>query len=440
MSALPEPLPVVEPALKPLTPVPPPSRRNAALGLLLFLIVTCAGGFWIWRSLQRNHLEEQRLAAIRSARRVPVHRGTLEVRVKVSGTMRARVFANIVAPRLRTPENDRAMPLIRVAPAGARVRKGDLVAQFDPQATKDHLDDTRDGLHNRSNALAKAKVQLDVEFFALLKSIDQARGKVDKARWDLKSISVRSKNAAEGLQLNLEQAQAEYEELLAQLPLRLESQAASQAMSEISEEIERLHVERHEEDLARLDVHTPVDGMVVLQSYYRHGGEQVTIDAGDRLTPGQPFMRVVDTRTLQLEGAINQAECEQFRIGQQARIQLDAYPEALYHGRVHSIGVMAVTPGRQQYYLRTVPIRVEVMDADEKLFPDLTASAEVVIDRVENVLLAPSDAVKEENGQSFVYVQKGDGVEKRVVTKGRMSGTHTVLEGGVNEGEVVVIE
>ena len=180
--------------------------------------------------------------------------------------------------------------------------------------------------------------------------------------------------------------------------------------------------------------------MVVLGYQHRHDGVQATIGTGDRFHPGAPVLRVVDTSTLQVEGAINQSDVEQIRVGQPATVRLDGYTGAEYKGRVRSIGVLASTPGRAQYYLRTIPIEVELLDAGDALLPDLTASAEVLIDKVDDVLLAPSDAVKEENGQSFVYVLKGQATERRSVTVGRMSATHTVIEEGVAAGDVLVVD
>lgn len=436
MSALPQtlPAPEVQPA-----PAPPPPDRRVAIALLAVLLVAVTGGFWIYRSVSRNAAAERQAQALSAARRVAVKRGNLEIRVRISGTLRARVFANVVAPRLTIPERDRAMSLIRVADSGSRVHRGDIVAEFDPQAAKDHLDDTRDLLHARTNLLVKRAALLDIEFLNILKAIDRARAKAEKARWDLKSIPVRSAIQAETFRLNAEEAEAEYQATLANLPLHLESQAAYQSIYEIAEEIDKLHVERHEGDLRRLTIPSPVDGMVVLGYQHRHDGVQATIGTGDRFHPGAPVLRVVDTSTLQVEGAINQSEVEQFRIGQPARVRLDGHAGAEYPGRVRSIGVMASTPGRSQFYLRTVPIEVELLDGDERLLPDLTASAEVLVDKVEDVLLAPSDAVREENGRPFVYVLKGQETERRPVTVGRMSGTHTVIEEGVNEGEVLVV-
>jgi HlyD family secretion protein len=320
------------------------------------------------------------------------------------------------------------------------VRKGDVIAAFDPQAVKDHLDDTRDALHDRSNMLARKKTLLDLEVENLTQQLRKAKAKMDKARLDLGTIPVRSGIKAETLRIAAALAEDEFNALEAELPLRIQSQAASLRISELNEEMEQLHVERHEQDLAHLTIHAPNDGTVVVQTMRRSMGEQVTLGVGDRVTPGALLMRVVDSSRMQVEGLINQAECGNFRIGQEAIVRVDAYPEAVFRGRVYAIGAMASNPGRQQYFLRTIPIRVEILDGDSRLLPDLSASADVLVEKAANVLLAPAQALHEENGQTVVYLQKPDGVERRPVVKARVHGSQAALLEGVEAGDVVVID
>jgi hypothetical protein len=263
---------------------------------------------------------------------------------------------------------------------------------------------------------------------------------MDKARLDLQTIPVRSGIKADNLRIAAALAEDEYHALEADLPLQIQSQAASLRMSELSEEIERLHVQRHEQDLAHLTIRAPNEGTVVVQTMRRAMGEQVLYGVGDRATPGALLMRVVDTSRMQVEGLINQSECGSFRIGQEAVVRVDAYPDAVFRGRVYAIGAMASNPGRLQYFLRTIPIRVEILDGDDRLLPDLSASADVLVEKTDNVLLAPAQALHEENGQTVVYLQKPDGVERRPVVKARVHGAQAALLEGVEEGDVVVVD
>ena len=416
----------------------PPPRPRLWPWLLLGLIVFAGGGELWLRSARQA--EATRAAAARPVVTAIVQRGTFEVRVRLTGQVSARIYSNIIAPKLRSPAPDRPMTLLNMASTGLFVQSGAVIAEFDPQSTRDHLDDTRDGLHDRINQLDKFRASVDLETETLSQQLGRARAKLDKARIDLRTLVIRSANRSELMRIAVAEAEAEYRALEDQFLMRLQSQAAALRIREIDREMEGMHVARHQQDLDRLTLHAPVTGVVVAQTQFRPGGQQVTLGVGDRVAPGALIMRVIDRTSMQVEGAFNQSDSSSFRIGQEATIRLDGYPGLEYHGRVYAIGSLANTPGRQQFQLRTIPIRLEILNPDEHLLPDLTASADVLVEREEGVLLAPARALKDEGGQTVVYVQTSDGIERRPVTRRRIHGSQAALTEGVAEGEIIVVE
>lgn len=412
-----------------------PAKRSTALGIIAGLILVAGSAGLAW---QRTHPAQQ--AAVRPVRTAIVKRGTLPITALIGGSTSARRFANITAPKLTVPENDRPMTLMMLAESGSRVRQGQIIARFDPQSTADHLDDTQDGLHLRKNTLAKVRADLDLQVEILVQNLRKAKSKLDRARLDQRTIAVRSQIQVAKFQIAVDEALSEYDALQTDLPLQIASQTSLLRIYELNAEIEQIHVDRHQRDMDKLTLHAPTEGMVVVRQMHRHGGEDVTYAVGDRLSPGSLLMQVVDQRSMQVESLVNQAEYGQFRIGQHARIRLDAYPEAEYQGRVYAIGSMATAPGRQGAWLRTIPVRLQIDNPDSRTLPDLSASAEVMVDKVENALLVPAEALLEENGQTFVHVQKGDSVERRAVTGARIHGAHASVLDGINEGEIVVLD
>jgi hypothetical protein len=178
--------------------------------------------------------------------------------------------------------------------------------------------------------------------------------------------------------------------------------------------------------------------MVVVQSQNRPGGDQVMVAAGDRIIPGQSFMKIVDIASMQVEGTINQAESSSFRVGQEAVITLDAFPGSVYQGKLYSIGALASAPGRSAtYFLRNVPVRVQILNADTKVIPDLSAAADVLMSRVEMAVQIPAQALERSGGQSFVHVKTAKGFEKRAVKPGVTNGTMLQIAEGLKPGEEV---
>jgi HlyD family secretion protein len=317
------------------------------------------------------------------------------------------------------------------------VKKGEVVAEFDPQQMRDHLDDTIAGYRQQENDVKKQVAQNELDLENYRQTLLVARAALDKAKLDLKAADVRSAIDAEILKLRVEEAQATYKQIADNMGLKEASERAALRYDEIGLYKEKLHVQRHQEDLDRLVVRAPMDGMVILGAMQRPTGDQATYEVGDRVRPGQPFMKIVDPKALQLEGEINQAESSSFRIGHTAKIGLDAYPKSRLQGKVYSIGALAVGGRRQQYFIRSIPIKIQIENPTAGVIPDLTGHADILLASDENALLVPSSAVEHEKEGDFVYVQTPQGFQKRHVTLAGTNGTESMIEAGVSEGDVI---
>jgi HlyD family secretion protein len=432
MSISSDPAPNTRPASN-APPMAPP--RRSRLGPALFFLGLIALGSGILYTLYRPKAAPAVVSA--SVRTARVQRGSIEWRLRVDGVTAARDFANITAPRIRGVGGGRDLYVLKMAKSGSFVKKGDVVAEIDPQSLKDRIDDTEDGLRDKQNSVEKKKVSQELDNENLTQTLRVAKAQVDKAHLDMKAKEVRTAVDQELLDLAVEEAEAQYKQIAEELPLRARSQEADLKMTMIDLQLQQESLERYQGDLDKFTIKAPMDGMVVVNTLFRPGGDQVQISEGDQLSPGQPFMKIVDVSTMQVEATINQAESSLFRIGQTAVAHLDAFPGAHYPAKVFSIGALATTGGREQYYLRTLPIRLQLLNVDSRIIPDLSASADVLVDHAQNVLIAPASALTQEGDKYFLYVRTPQGFQKREVKIGIENGTQVSVLEGVTEGDVV---
>jgi cobalt-zinc-cadmium efflux system membrane fusion protein len=178
--------------------------------------------------------------------------------------------------------------------------------------------------------------------------------------------------------------------------------------------------------------------MVVLQTASRNG-ELTQIQVGERVSPGQPFMRVVDPASMQLEGLMSQTEAEIVRLGQPATVRFDAFPDIVLHGKVRAVGALAFSGRRTNYFIRRIPVRVSIDNPDTRVIPDLSASADVVVSGVAEGIIVPREAVQEEAGKSVVYVRSEQGFNARPVEVAGENNTHLALASGGKDGEEVAV-
>ncbi len=327
-----------------------------------------------------------------------------------------------------------------VAP-GSRVKKGQIIAEFDRLNMLNRLDDFRDALDNQATSLKTLQNTLDVEKKAHQQSIDIAKAALDKARLDLKTIPVQSDMDVVRLKLAAEEAQARYDQLLKEVKYKEASQAADYRIAKLEYDEAVVQFKRIEANVDRMVIRAPMDGIAVMGTTFR-GSEFSQIQAGDEVRPGMMFVQVVDPASMVINALINQVDVDSIRIGMRAIVKFDAYPDLQLPARVHSIAAMPKTGGPRATYVKEIPIVLKLEKMDPRVIPDLSVSADVIVESAPGVTYAPVETVFRDakSGEAFVFVQAGAAWERRQVETGPVNNVAAVIRSGVRPGEVLAAE
>jgi multidrug efflux pump subunit AcrA (membrane-fusion protein) len=411
---------------------PAPSRSRRWLVALMILMI---GGIAAWQFAARQAASKP-AANVPAVKTVAATLGSIQKTARMGGQTSAIRFSNIVAPVMRGREAGSEMILVYLVPGGSFVKKGQLIAQIDAQSMIDHVEDMADTIKTAEADIRKREAEHSIDWQRLQQSLHVAKATRDKAALDYKATQVQTEIQQQLAKLSLDEAEAAHKQLQADVAQKKIGYGAELKILDITLKRHISHRDRHVRDIKNFTINASMDGLAVMQQTFR-GSEFGQIQQGDRLGPGQPFMKIVDTSTMQVEGAINQTESGFFRVGQRARIKLDAFPGVEFDGRVHSIGALAVGGHRQSQYIRTVPVRVMIEGNHPKLIPDLSASADVILDSAENQVILPLSAVSAEGGKDVVYVKNGENFERREVEIGLRNGTQAAIASGLKSGEIV---
>ena len=400
---------------------------------------------------------------------VSVSLGDLHTTVRVSGTVAAQNFAALLAPRIvgsrsgmnrggtdsnfslgsagsgsggvggGGPMNDFSLVLMKLANPGLHVKTGDVVGQFDPLMQQNRLDDYRDSVIQTQNYVRKMIANLAAIREAHDQTVLTAKANWDKAVLDLQTAPIRSAIDAEKYKLAAEQTEATYKQLLYEASLVIEQQAAQIRVQQLNLDQSAIELKRAETNVQRMTIKTPMDGIVVMQSIVRNG-EFGQIREGDQVFAGQPFMQIVDPRSMVLNATVNQVDAEKLRLGMKSSIRLDAYPDIEMPGTLIGIGALSKTSTFRASYVGEIPIQLKIERTDARVIPDLTGSAEIVLNTESNTLLAPREAVFDENGGPVVFLQGPEGWIRKPVQLGVVNFTTVAIHSGVKKGDVIALQ
>lgn len=150
---------------------------------------------------------------------------------------------------------------------------------------------------------------------------------------------------------------------------------------------------------------------------------------------GSGFITIADLNQLEITGNFTEADVAKVKNGQSATVTFDAMPGTQASGKVSEIAQTAsITNNVVQYQ-----VTVKLLDPPDGLRLGATGTVQVVTARADNVLYAPTAAIRTAGGRSTVTVMQGGQPVVRVVQTGDQGDQGTVIKSGLSEGDQLVI-
>ncbi len=243
---------------------------------------------------------------------------------------------------------------------GDRVSKGQLLLQIDA---------TNPRAAARSNEFSMQ---------ALLQDEQSAQANLSQARTDLRRAE---ENFAARIIPEAEIQRARTAVATAEAT----SQAASRRVAQA-----RATLEGAQDTLAKTTVRSPMDGIVTAKRVEE--GEVAVI--GIQNSPGTVLLTISDMSVVETELEVDETSIPSVKLGQEARIRIDAYPNQTFKGVVTEVGGSPILPaaGQSSNAIKFL-VRVEIKDPPADIKPGLSVSADILTGFREKALVVPIQAL-----------------------------------------------
>lgn len=242
------------------------------------------------------------------------------------------------------------------------------------------------------------------------------------------------------LAANARQDAARDEQLAAQgfvSPQRLDASRANARARQANCDALAADVKRAQ---AQIDVTRAGLDRTVLTAPFAGIVAQITGEVGEYATPSPPgiptppAVDLIDDSCVYVTAPMDEVDAPRLAPGQPARITLDALPGQTFPGRVRRI---APTVTEVEKQARTVDVEVDFANPEKRpLLVGYSADAEVIIERRDDVLRVPTQAIRQDGS---VLVLGTDGVlAKRPFKAGLANWAYTEVLDGLQAGDRVV--
>jgi RND family efflux transporter MFP subunit len=244
--------------------------------------------------------------------------------------------------------------------------------------------------------------------------------------------SAKDQSSIASAQRQLTSAQASYQSTLAANRVK-EAPATDAALAQQAAAVAQAQaaVDNAQRNLDQTALTAPIDATVTA----------VNGKVGDQASGGSSaagstnsFITLDDLTGLQVKAGFSEADAAKVKVGQDATLTFDALTSVTLSGKV--VSVDATQTVVQNVVTYSVYISLDSVPAGLK--PGMTASAAVVVDKRENVLLLPSSAVRGTGTTAQVTVKTGATEASRTVQIGLRGDQSVEIVSGLNLGDVVV--
>ncbi len=248
-----------------------------------------------------------------------------------------------------------------------------------------------------------------------------------------------AEHASEKSQAQSDIDTAEFESELAERRIGEAVGSARKRATRAAEQLEEM-----EGELAAGDVKAPKPGVVVLGKTWGEMGRR-TLKEGDRLRWHTKVADIANLSDLRVELRVDEASIHKVRVGQEAVIAPKGASEVEFSGEVVSIGAVArevrpfedpnAVPGQRSF---EVLVKIDNPDS-EVVRPGMAAEVQFVLERLEEVVSVPVEAVFDREGKQIVYAQRGARFVPRPVTTGERNDKAVVILRGLSERDRVAL-
>jgi len=160
-----------------------------------------------------------------------------------------------------------------------------------------------------------------------------------------------------------------------------------------------------------------------------------SVEVGEFITPNVKVATLVNLENVVVELGIIEKEIDRVFLGQKVTVNVDTYPGIDFTGRVSNISPLIAGKSK------TLTVKANLDNPGGLLLPGMFARIKISIFEKEYALLIPSDSLDRSTGEFRVFVV-GDGnvAYAQPVEVAYLSSDYAQIAGGLDEGELVVVE
>lgn len=372
----------------------------------------------------------------KEAQQVPtgkVVKGTFFIDMYEEGEIEATNSLNVSSPFISWRYGN--LKITEIAKDGLEVKAGDTLIVFDQSEVQKGIVDAESRLEISLAELEKMQAQQQSDLEELRADYEITRISQQISKINLEAAGYESDIKKKEIKLNLDKADISLERAGEQIEHRIKVQKEEIKQKQLSIEQDRSRLTEAHETLKKLYVVTPSPGIAIISRNWSTGNK---FQIGDQCWAGSPLIQLPDLSELKAIVRINEVDIAKITKGLKVEVKPDAFSDSIFTGSVNTVANLAINKDGSSK-IKVFPVEILINETNKNLLPGLTVSCRIIIDKIEDVLYVPLDAINEEGDKNYVYKKSGGGYNKVEVETGASNSDFIIITSGLEVGDDIAL-
>ena len=396
-------------------------KRLLLVGIPILLLIL---GYFTFSS---DSEEEVSITAV-------VIKGEFLNEVIISGEAQSTSLKNIDGPANLRKFRLNNIKIQDLIPEGTVVKEGDYVGRLDPSSVNEQIIDARLNLESAESKFLQEQLDTTLTLKQERIAIKDIQFNMEEDKLELKQSTYESPVTIRQLEIKIERAERDLKETKEDYDIKKRKAVAK--MVEVGTEVSKIRTKL--EDLIALQasftIHSHASGMVTYAKTWNGSKKKVGSDISpwDLTIATLPDLTKMESKTYS-----NEVDIRKIGKDQLVSVGFDAFPDITMEGIVTSVA--NVGENKRGSDIKLFQVLIKLNESNSSIRPGMTTSNRILIQKEEDVLMIPLEAIFSKDSISYVYIDSGFSVDKKQVELGDSNEDVIIIKKGLSEKDVVYL-
>ncbi len=363
-------------------------------------------------------------------------RGNLEAKVSCMGEIQGEKATLIELPPVLCDRELRIwdMKIVDLIQEGKSVKKGDYIARLDESVIMNPMRENMQQKERMDSDLRNMKIDSAVVLTQKRENITNAlldlqykRIDVEQSKFDAGAQQRKAQMAYQKAEIDLERMKRDY---------LLERNKQKTQVSRMEDRVAYYDkmIKKYQEAMASTRILAPEEGIVMFAKDWM--GKRLNKDS--YVGPWNPLIATLpDMSVVVSESYVKEIDIAKVNVGDSVSITIDALQGKQFPGKIYHIATIG--EDHKNFDMKVFKVMIRFNHSDKDLKPGMTSTNNIILQKYNDALIVPLEAVFSENGDSFVYLKNGGSWSKQLVKTGADDETNVVILEGLNAGDKILM-